>query len=1010
VGCWLPALAGYTNFESSHVHPITLTPSKGRLLAVNTPDAVLEVFTVRPDGTLAALRAIPVGLEPVSVRARTDSEAWVVNSLSDSVGVVDLDTGATIRTLSVGNEPADVVFANGRAFISVSQEDAVKVYDLSNLDAAPTTVSLFSNRPRALAVSNSGDKVYAAALLSGNRTTVVHSGIVEANQQLLVPPLLTQLGLNEMRCNGAPPPRPPLPPGIDRNPELTDPAPPAKPPVGLIVKWDPTSGQWKDEAGQDWTHCLPYRLPDHDLFVLDAAPPHSVTTVQGLGTNLFEVSVNPGNGRIYVPNTDARNFVRFEHPLGVQGHVVHNQLSVVDLSAGNAVTRIDLNTHIDRASDPATNLSERLASISQPGMLVWNSTGSVGYLAAVGSRKVFRVDGACLAGSCVFGPNRASPSAVEVGEGPTGVALHEAAGRLYVLNRFSNTIAVVDAATLTKSGEVALHDPSDATVKQGRRFLYDGILSSGHGDAACSSCHISGDRDGLAWDLGNPAGDLAVYGTPGDSVRFIQPLNGMVTDCDPSMCASHAGFDPEKGPMATQTLRGMIEPLHWRGDRGTMADFNAAFVGLLGAHDIGPVNGKPAGLTASDMGLFRSFALQIQFPPNPHRNVDDTIPNQVKTIPGHSLAGNPTTGKAVFETGVADANGPCTTCHSHPAGTSGGRLGGIETGDPPSARAALFNGDGILSPHSDMKIPHLRNLHEKFGPRFGSHTNPSDPPADHKSGFGFIHDGAIPDLGTFLSLVIFTLTSQQVRDLSMFLLHFPSETRPAVGKHLTLDPGPPPTGDPGEESLLATLVSLGNLSDPGRHCELVVSTLSGTRVKTYYLDGGGGSDGLWTSDVPGEPQVSTATLRSNASAPLSFVCAPIGSGTRMGSDRDEDAHLNAEDCAPADARAFEVPGLVTGFVMAGTTTLAWDDQIPGTGPGTHYDVVGGALSVLRAGGLEAATSCLAGDITTTHVEDPLGDPPAGGGWFYLVRAENACGSGGFGPGRESLDALACPGS
>ena len=38
--------ADYVNFEAPHVHPIALTPSGARLLAVNTPDATLEVFSV----------------------------------------------------------------------------------------------------------------------------------------------------------------------------------------------------------------------------------------------------------------------------------------------------------------------------------------------------------------------------------------------------------------------------------------------------------------------------------------------------------------------------------------------------------------------------------------------------------------------------------------------------------------------------------------------------------------------------------------------------------------------------------------------------------------------------------------------------------------------------------------------------------------------------------------------------------------------------------------------------
>ena len=35
------AEASYTNFESSQVHPIGLTPSGAKLLALNTPDAML---------------------------------------------------------------------------------------------------------------------------------------------------------------------------------------------------------------------------------------------------------------------------------------------------------------------------------------------------------------------------------------------------------------------------------------------------------------------------------------------------------------------------------------------------------------------------------------------------------------------------------------------------------------------------------------------------------------------------------------------------------------------------------------------------------------------------------------------------------------------------------------------------------------------------------------------------------------------------------------------------------
>jgi DNA-binding beta-propeller fold protein YncE len=1065
-----PARAAYVNFEASQVHPIALTGAGDRLLVVNTPDGRLEVFDVAGDGSLAKSFSVPVGLEPVSVAWRMNpasghEEAWVVNLLSDSVSIVDLDLHQVIRSLSVGDEPTDVAFAQSRAFVTVSQEDAVRVLNLP-LPVPPTspvtaTVPLFGRQPRALAVGAGGTRVYAVLQKSGNQTTVVDSNVIFGNNPNLNQTRLSQLGLNTIACGGTcvggsnpgasctnnnlclnggtcpgavPPPYPPLPSGVTRNPALIDP-PDGVPKVSLIVKFQdgtcaggPTPGaactataqcgaggtcsaKWVDEAGQNWSPCLPFRLPDHDLFVIDATNPGAAPQfVDHLGTTLFEVAVNPISGKAYIPNTDARNFTRFEHPLGVQGHMVDNQLTVVDPAAGNAVTRIDLNAHINRASDPAANLAERQASISQPGMMVWKADGSSAYLTAIGSRKLFVVDGSCLAGSCIFGPNRASPNAVVVGEGPTGVALSESKQRAYVLLRFTNSVAIVNTAPLSKLGEVGLHDPSPQITRDGRRLLYDGIDTSGHGDAACSSCHISGDMDGLSWDLGNPEGTLAAYSLANDNVRFVLPIGGSPQPCDPSqpLCASHQGFDPQKGPMATQSMRAMLEPLHWRGDRATMREFNKAFVGLMGTADIGPINGEPAGLTGPQMDLYRSFALAIRMPPNPFRNANDSLPNLNVQPPGSPFAGNPANGEMLFNTLAADAGQPCVACHALPFGSAGGKLGGVPPQEPTSPdTTALFNGTPDGSPHSDLEIPHLRNMYVKFGPTFGVAGTASPP--ESKTGFGFIHDGAIPDMGTFLSANVFNLTAAQARDIATFMFHFPTGTKPAVGKQITVPAGAPPTGSAADETLLATLIGVGNLTDPGRHCELVAAAPSATRLGTYYLNGGAGSGGLWTADVAGELQVSTLTLRSDAAGPVTFLCVPIGEGIRQGADLDEDARLNADDCNAADGGAWssatEVMNL--GVAPGAPTHLSWDEQASLTGPGVVYNAVGGSLLALRASGLVAATTCLSGDLTLNGFDDSRANPPVGDGYYYLTRARNSCADGGFGSGRAVLNALTC---
>ena len=116
------AQTSFLNFESGPVRPLALSPNGSRLFVVNTPDNTLEIFDVGASG-LNWTAAVAVGMEPVAVAARTNGEVWVVNHLSDSVSVIDL-TGANpvvSRTLLVGDEPRDIVFAGAggrRAFIS----------------------------------------------------------------------------------------------------------------------------------------------------------------------------------------------------------------------------------------------------------------------------------------------------------------------------------------------------------------------------------------------------------------------------------------------------------------------------------------------------------------------------------------------------------------------------------------------------------------------------------------------------------------------------------------------------------------------------------------------------------------------------------------------------------------------------------------------------------------------------------------------------------------------------
>jgi cytochrome c peroxidase len=102
--------------------------------------------------------------------------------------------------------------------------------------------------------------------------------------------------------------------------------------------------------------------------------------------------------------------------------------------------------------------------------------------------------------------------------------LDEERKRLFVLTRFDDAISVIDTAKRTEIAHVAMHNPEPPSVTVGRRFLYDASFSSSHGDSACGSCHVFGDFDSLAWDLGNP--DAPVTRDPGP---FLSALINEVT-------------------------------------------------------------------------------------------------------------------------------------------------------------------------------------------------------------------------------------------------------------------------------------------------------------------------------------------------------------------------------------------------------------------------------------------------------------------------------------------------
>lgn len=876
------------NFESPHVHPLALSPDGTTLAACNTLDNRVELFDVST-GTPEWTASVPVGYDPVSVRFRTNSELWVVNHISDSVNIVSLATMSVIHTISTLDEPCDVVFAGNpqRAFVSCSQVNTIEIFNPADLSAAPSAVVLDAEDPRALAVSPDGFTVYAAIFESGNKSTVLMGSSLEDGTIDFPPNIVgksgTPHGTQNPAFNGT---------GAFIPPKANNGTPPR---VSLIVKQD-ANGAWRDDTGADWTRWVSgdqafrsgrpqgWTLLDHDIAVIDTAT-LSVDYIDGLMNLNMGIAVNPANGKVATVGSDGINEIRFEP--NVNGIFTRVMLGIGNPDTLEADVIVDLNgEHLDYSTHTVPP-SLRVKSIGDPRAIVWTPDGSLAYVAGMGSNNVIVIDGA--------GARSGLSDTIDVGEGPTGLALDPVAERLYVLNRFEGSVSAVNTAGENVLATTSFFDPTPAEIKLGRRHLFDTHATSGLGQAACASCHVDARMDRLAWDLGEPGG-------------AVKNLNGLNLGANvPQLNSGFQPFHPMKGPMTTQTLQDIIghEPFHWRGDRLGIEEFNGAFPGLLG---------KDSPLTQQEMAEFKAYLATIYFPPNPFRNLDNTLPTNL-SLEGHYRPGRFGNGGQPLPNGNAQAGMElyrstnrlldagalaCVTCHTLPTGMGTDRtLNGLNL--VPIPRDPVTNNNHLMlvsidgSTNITLKVPQLRNLYDKVGMSFATTTS--------RAGFGFTPDGAVDSIEHFVSEGIFDVQNdQEVADLTAFLLAFSGSDLPA-GSGLFQPPGTPSKDAHAAVGKQVTLNS--SSADTTYLNQLITIDANSTRIEAIAHVRENGvvrgyrrlESGNWQSDAQAQ-QITLAQLIAKAQGTTSAVTVtivPQGSGLRLALDRDGDGSFNFDE-------------------------------------------------------------------------------------------------------------------
>lgn len=666
----------YTNFEGSLVNPIRLSADLTRLFVLNNPNSSLSVFDVTTPTSPNLIAEIPVGIEPVSVAqnpyaANPNDEIWVVNQESDSISVVSVSKKTVTDTIAAKDEPSDIVFAGGNAFVSLARNNAIAVYNAST-HALVKSIPVFGGQPRALALSPAGDTVYAAFRASGNQTTVIAREFA-LKFQPTGPQNLEPIPLQDYIT-------------LYNNPAF---------------KSDVT-----------------FTMPDNDVVSIGVSKLNVAGYFNAIGTNIFNIAVQPSTGNLYVTNTDSTNTVQDQPTMC--GEYSINRLSKV--TPQNTVTSyvLDPQSNIHCAVD--TNALS--LALAQPTNVVFDGTGSTMYVAAFGTDRIAQVDtaGNILARIEINQQEMGATVAPATKRGPRGLAINNTAHILYEYNRISNTFSIINTASNTvvgwdlKSGSV---DPTPAVISQGRGFLYDAKLS-GNGSNSCASCHLDGETDHLSWDLNDPTGSL-----------FPVTLNtGVVYN-----------LNPMKGPMTTLPLRGLtgFAPYHWRGDKPQFSDFNEAFVELMGGNE----------LSDSDMTAFTNFINTVQYMPNPNQNLDRSFPTNLN-------GGNAQNGLTEYINYPSGQSGQtCISCHALPLGSDLSIRQGLEP--------------------QPLKIPQLRAIYTKL---LFNKTGTTIDGFGLNNGGDTPGLSAFLGNGAFVGLVGKT---QLQNDIAAYMLSFDTGTAPAVG-------------------------------------------------------------------------------------------------------------------------------------------------------------------------------------------------------------------------------------
>jgi YVTN family beta-propeller protein len=531
VGNSLNGCTAGTPKKASKSGPIAISPDGSLVVAVNTDVNTISIFEVNTDGTLTKVKELATGEEPRSVALLSNKPwAYVANTLSGNVRVVNLLDYSTVATIPVGTEPQAVVAsANGLyVYVANANDNTVSAIDTTtNVVFATIPVG---RSPRALAITNDGDnddldeKIYVTNFFGRPRAG-------------FTPPSTDNLG-GTMAGGDFPTGakgKAVIGEGIfdDSREGVVDVIDATSNAVVGHIVLGPLANTGFNIARGPFVNTTPDDVP-RTIFA-DGATDGTQPQPTGAYPNMLQSIVLFGN-RGFVPNAAASP----EPPLRLNGNV-QSLLSVFDTGSGQEIADQTFNLNKGINFDlPAALLdaqvrdnTERLFP-SVPVDIDCSEATNACWVVSQGSDFIVRMTFDANGKPTINAPTAAGPFAVSPvtriftidpanatssGRNPRGIAISEDGLHGYVVCPTTRDVIVADLGANSVIQRVRSADlptqAADLSILRGKiDFFTSRPFWSDRGWGGCASCHPDGRTDNVTWSFeAGPRQTIALDGT-----------------------------------------------------------------------------------------------------------------------------------------------------------------------------------------------------------------------------------------------------------------------------------------------------------------------------------------------------------------------------------------------------------------------------------------------------------------------------------------------------------------